>query len=90
QRRDFTINSLYYSVADFTVRDYVGGMQDLKEGLIRLIGTPETRYREDPVRMLRAVRFAAKLNMRISPETAEPIPRLATLINDVPPARLFE
>lgn len=90
QRRDFTINSLYYSVADFTVRDYVGGMLDLKEGLIRLIGTPETRYREDPVRMLRAVRFAAKLNMRISPETAEPIPRLATLINDVPPARLFE
>ncbi len=90
QRRDFTINSLYYSVADFTVRDYVGGMQDLQEGLIRLIGSPETRYREDPVRMLRAVRFAAKLNMRISPETAEPIPRLATLINDVPPARLFE
>ncbi|SUG79548.1 poly(A) polymerase [Salmonella enterica subsp. enterica] len=90
QRRDFTINSLYYSVADFTVRDYVGGMQDLKEGVIRLIGNPETRYREDPVRMLRAVRFAAKLNMRISPETAEPIPRLATLLNDIPPARLFE
>ncbi|WP_217992433.1 polynucleotide adenylyltransferase PcnB [Kosakonia pseudosacchari] len=90
QRRDFTINSLYYSVADFTVRDYVGGMRDLEEGVIRLIGNPETRYREDPVRMLRAVRFAAKLNMRISEETAEPIPRLATLINDVPPARLFE
>ncbi|WP_231828377.1 polynucleotide adenylyltransferase PcnB [Pseudocitrobacter corydidari] len=90
QRRDFTINSLYYSVADFTVRDYVGGMQDLEEGVIRLIGDPETRYREDPVRMLRAVRFAAKLSMRISEETAEPIPRLATLINDVPPARLFE
>ncbi|WP_216848981.1 polynucleotide adenylyltransferase PcnB [Kosakonia sacchari] len=90
QRRDFTINSLYYSIADFTVRDYVGGMRDLEEGVIRLIGNPETRYREDPVRMLRAVRFAAKLNMRISEETAEPIPRLATLINDVPPARLFE
>lgn len=90
QRRDFTINSLYYSVADFTVRDYVGGMKDLEEGVIRLIGDPETRYREDPVRMLRAVRFAAKLSMRISEETAEPIPRLATLINDVPPARLFE
>lgn len=73
QRRDFTINSLYYSVADFTVRDYVGGMKDLKDGVIRLIGNPETRYREDPVRMLRAVRFAAKLGMRISPETAEPI-----------------
>ena len=90
QRRDFTINSLYYSVADFTVRDYVGGMRDLEDGVIRLIGNPETRYREDPVRMLRAVRFAAKLHMRISDETAEPIPRLATLINDVPPARLFE
>ena len=90
QRRDFTINSLYYSVADFTVRDYVGGMKDLQEGVIRLIGDPETRYREDPVRMLRAVRFAAKLEMRISPETAEPIPRLATLLKDIPPARLFE
>ncbi|MFK3662986.1 polynucleotide adenylyltransferase PcnB [Scandinavium sp. NPDC088450] len=90
QRRDFTINSLYYSVADFTVRDYVGGMRDLDDGVIRLIGNPETRYREDPVRMLRAVRFAAKLNMSISADTAEPIPRLATLINDVPPARLFE
>lgn len=90
QRRDFTINSLYYSVADFTVRDYVGGMQDLNDRIIRLIGVPETRYREDPVRMLRAVRFAAKLGMTISPETAEPLPRLATLINDVPPARLFE
>ncbi|WP_330984886.1 MULTISPECIES: polynucleotide adenylyltransferase PcnB [Enterobacterales] len=90
QRRDFTINSLYYSVADFTVRDYVGGMRDLDDGVIRLIGNPETRYREDPVRMLRAVRFAAKLNMNISQDTAEPIPRLATLINDVPPARLFE
>ncbi len=75
QRRDFTINSLYYSVADFTVRDYVGGMKDLQDGVIRLIGNPETRYREDPVRMLRAVRFAAKLNMTISPETAEPLPR---------------
>lgn len=90
QRRDFTINSLYYSVADFTVRDYVGGMKDLQDGVIRLIGNPETRYREDPVRMLRAVRFAAKLDMRISPETAEPLPRLATLLHDVPPARLFE
>ncbi|MFD1804057.1 polynucleotide adenylyltransferase PcnB [Mixta tenebrionis] len=90
QRRDLTINSLYYSVADFTVRDYVGGLQDLQQGIIRLIGDPETRYREDPVRMLRVVRFAAKLEMRIAETTAEPIPRLATLLNDVPPARLFE
>ncbi|YCH32450.1 polynucleotide adenylyltransferase PcnB [Erwinia sp. D4-22] len=90
QRRDLTINSLYYSVADFSVRDYVGGLQDLQQGIIRLIGDPETRYREDPVRMLRVVRFAAKLDMTIAETTAEPIPRLATLLNDIPPARLFE
>nr|WP_233148820.1 polynucleotide adenylyltransferase PcnB [Shimwellia pseudoproteus] len=90
QRRDFTINSLYYSVADFTVRDYVGGLNDLRAGIIRLIGDPETRYREDPVRMLRAVRFAAKLNMSIEPATGEPIPRLSSLLNDVPAARLYE
>ncbi|CAK9885986.1 MAG: Poly(A) polymerase I [Candidatus Erwinia impunctatus] len=90
QRRDLTINSLYYSVADFTVRDYVGGLQDLQQGIIRLIGDPETRYREDPVRMLRVARFAARLDMQIAPETAEPLSRLASLINDVPSARLFE
>ncbi|MGL9773135.1 MAG: polynucleotide adenylyltransferase PcnB [Sodalis sp. (in: enterobacteria)] len=90
QRRDFSVNSLYYSVADFTLRDYTGGLKDLQEGTIRLIGDPETRYREDPVRMLRAVRFAAKLDMTISRETAEPIPRLAALLHDIPPARLFE
>ncbi|WP_026111611.1 polynucleotide adenylyltransferase PcnB [Winslowiella toletana] len=90
QRRDLTINSLYYSVADFTVRDYVGGLSDLQQGIIRMIGDPETRYREDPVRMLRVVRFAAKLDMSIAPETGEPIPRLATLLQDIPPARLFE
>ncbi|PVZ83343.1 polynucleotide adenylyltransferase [Serratia sp. S1B] len=90
QRRDFTINSLYYGIADFTVRDYVGGLNDLQQGVIRLIGDPETRYREDPVRMLRAVRFAAKLDMTLSKETAEPIPRLASLLSEIPPARLFE
>ncbi|MCR3756037.1 MAG: poly(A) polymerase I [Sodalis sp. Psp] len=90
QRRDFSVNSLYYSVSDFTLRDYTGGLKDLQEGTIRLIGDPETRYREDPVRMLRAVRFAAKLDMTISRETAEPIPRLAALLHDIPPARLFE
>ncbi|WP_097032625.1 polynucleotide adenylyltransferase PcnB [Sodalis endosymbiont of Henestaris halophilus] len=89
-RRDFSVNSLYYSVADFTLRDYTGGLKDLHAGIIRLIGDPETRYREDPVRMLRAVRFAAKLGMTISRETAEPIPRLSALLNDVPPPRLFE
>jgi poly(A) polymerase len=89
-RRDFTINSLYYSADDFTLRDFTGGLQDLQQGIIRLIGDPETRYREDPVRMLRAVRFAAKLEMEIEPATAEPIERLAHLLNDIPPARLFE
>ncbi|MBD2781869.1 polynucleotide adenylyltransferase PcnB [Xenorhabdus sp. 5] len=89
-RRDFTINSLYYGIEDFALRDYVGGMADLNAGIIRLIGDPETRYREDPVRMLRAIRFASKLDMTIAPATAEPIPRLAFLLNDIPSARLFE
>ena len=90
QRRDLTINSLYYSAADFTVRDYVNGLSDLQQGIIRLIGHPETRYREDPVRMLRVIRFSAKLGMQIAPETAEPIPELAGLLKNIPPARLFE
>ncbi|MGG4606874.1 polynucleotide adenylyltransferase PcnB [Providencia sp. Me31A] len=89
-RRDFTINSLYYNIEDFTLRDYVNGLQDLKAGVIRLIGDPETRYREDPVRMLRAVRFACKLNMSIEPKTAEPIHQLAHLLKGIPSARLFE
>ncbi|WP_127959953.1 polynucleotide adenylyltransferase PcnB [Serratia microhaemolytica] len=89
-RRDFTINSLYYGIADFTLRDYVGGLPDLQQGVIRLIGDPATRYREDPVRMLRAIRFAAKLDMTLSKETADPIKALAPLLGDIPPARLFE
>lgn len=89
-RRDFTVNSLYYNIDDFTLRDYVNGLKDLKAGVIRLIGDPETRYREDPVRMLRAVRFACKLNMSIEPKTAEPIYQLAHLLKEIPSARLFE
>lgn len=89
-RRDFTINSLYYCSKDFTVRDYCGGLQDLRQGVIRLIGEPETRYREDPVRMLRAVRFAAKLNMTLAPETAKPIVRLAPLLQNIPAPRIFD
>ncbi len=89
-RRDFTINSLYYRINDFTLRDYVGGFEDLKNGTIRLIGDPKIRYREDPVRMLRAIRFACKLNMQIDVETAKPIPQLAFLLKDIPSARLFE
>ena len=89
-RRDFTINGLYYSVKDFTIRDYCHGIDDLKNGLIRLIGDPETRYREDPVRMLRAIRFAAKLNMTIESNTAAPIKSLACLLKNIPSARLFD
>ena len=89
-RRDFTANALYYTVEDFSVRDYTGGFQDVQDRLIRLIGDPETRYREDPVRMLRAVRFAAKLDFGIEAATAEPIPRLALLLGEAAPARLFE
>jgi poly(A) polymerase len=89
-RRDFTVNALYYNIDDFSVVDYVGGMADLRSGTLRLIGDPEIRYREDPVRMLRAVRFAAKLGFLIAPECEVQIPRLARLMEAVPPARLFE
>lgn len=89
-RRDFTINALYYCIQDFTVLDYARGLQDLEARQLRLIGDPETRYREDPVRMLRAVRFAAKLGFTIEPKTATPIRSLASLLDHVPPARLFE
>ncbi|WP_085246939.1 polynucleotide adenylyltransferase PcnB [Gilliamella mensalis] len=89
-RRDFTMNALYYNVNNFTLRDYCGGLKDLQKGIIRLIGDPQTRYREDPVRMLRTVRFAAKLNMKIEPTTAEPIKDLAPLLKNIPSARLFD
>jgi poly(A) polymerase len=89
-RRDFTVNALYYNIADFSVVDYVGGVADLKAGLLRLIGDPEARYREDPVRMLRAIRFAAKLGFRIERGTEKPIAKLAPLLRDIPAARLYE
>jgi poly(A) polymerase len=89
-RRDFTANSLYYNIADFSVWDYVGGVEDIKARQLRLIGDPETRYREDPVRMLRAARFEAKLGFEIAPGSREPLERLAPLIDNVPPARLFD
>ena len=89
-RRDFTINALYYNIRDFSVMDYVGGASDLTQGRLRIIGDPETRYREDPVRMLRAVRFAAKLGFQMDADTSRPIRDLAPLLTQVPPARLFE
>ena len=90
ERRDFTVNALYYDIADFSIRDFCRGLDDLECRRIELIGDPETRYREDPVRMLRAVRFAVKLQMEISERTRAPIASLAPLLKDIPPARLFE
>lgn len=89
-RRDFGANALYYNVGDFSVWDFVGGAADIQERRLKLIGDPEERYREDPVRMLRAVRFAAKLDFSIEPHTEEPLKRLAQLLDGVPPARLFD
>ncbi len=89
-RRDFTVNALYYNIADFSVVDFMNGMDDLKSRVLRLIGEPEQRYREDPVRMLRALRFAAKLDFDLDPATEAPLRRLHGLLADIPPARLFE
>ena len=89
-RRDFTCNALYYNIADFSLWDYVGGKEDVAARVLKLIGDPETRFREDPVRMLRAARFEAKLSFEIDPATAEPIARLGELLGGVPPARLFD
>jgi len=90
RRRDFSVNALYYDVSDQNVIDYVGGVADLERGVLRVIGDPERRYREDPVRMLRAVRFAAKLGFRIDEATAAPIRALGELLLQVSPARMFE
>jgi len=89
-RRDFTINAMYYDPATQTVLDYHNGMADVRARLLRMIGDPATRYREDPVRMLRVVRFAAKLGFDIETSTRAPISELADLINNVPAARLFD
>lgn len=89
-RRDFTINALYYNINDFSLVDYVGGIQDLHAKQVRLIGDPVVRYREDPVRMLRAIRFAAKLDFVIHPDTAKPIGTLASLLLNISSARLYD
>lgn len=89
-RRDFRVNALYYDISDFSVRDYVGGMQDLHDRVLRLIGDPEVRYHEDPVRMLRAARLAGKLGMRIDAAAAAPFESLGPLLGDAAPARLFD
>jgi poly(A) polymerase len=90
RRRDFTVNALYYDPATEEVVDFHGGLADLKKRVMRVIGDPETRYREDPVRMLRAVRLAAKLGLTLDAATREPIREMADLMERVPPARLFD
>lgn len=89
-RRDFTVNALYYSIKDFTVIDYVNGMKDHEAGTLRLIGDPETRFREDPVRMLRAVRFAVKLGFKIDLACEQALFAMADLLGHIPPARLYD
>jgi poly(A) polymerase len=89
-RRDFTINAMFLDPVSGTIRDYLGGYQDLKQKRLRLIGEPHLRYREDPVRLLRAARFVAKLDVEPDQGTELPIRILAPLLNSVPPARLFE
>lgn len=89
-RRDFTINALYYNIADFSIVDYCGGMHDLKHRLIRMIGDPSQRYHEDPVRLLRAIRLSAKLNLHIEAKTEAGLLALSHLLQHVPSSRLFD
>ena len=89
-RRDFTVNALYYDPVSQEIWDYHNGVADLKAGVLRIIGDPAQRYREDPVRMLRAVRLAAKLGLKLDPAAKKPIKALAGLLEDVPAARLFD
>ncbi|HEX6639281.1 MAG TPA: polynucleotide adenylyltransferase PcnB [Steroidobacteraceae bacterium] len=89
-RRDFTANALYYNIADFSIWDYAGGVEDIAARRLKLIGDPVMRYREDPVRMLRAARFEAKLGFTLEGETGSAIGQLKELLASVPPARLFD
>ena len=89
-RRDFTANALYYNIADFSIWDYVGGVEDVLARRLRVIGDPQTRFREDPVRMLRAARFEAKLDFTIDPPVEAAIHELGGLLASAPPARLFD
>ena len=89
-RRDFTCNALYYNIADFSIWDYTDGMKDIERRRLVLIGEPEARLREDPVRMLRAVRFAAKLDFKIDKSIENAMPGLIDLLANVPAARLFD
>ena len=89
-RRDFTANALYYNIADFSLVDFTGGMADIKNQVLQIIGDPAVRFQEDPVRMLRAIRFAAKLNFTLEPMMSEQIIKLGSCMENVPTARLFD
>ena len=89
-RRDFTVNALYYTTDGFRVLDFCSGIEDLKAKKIRIIGNPVERYKEDPVRMLRAIRFSAKLNFTIEENTQKPIDELSYLLDSISSARLFD
>lgn len=89
-RRDFTINGLYYNIKDFSIIDYVGGLKDLHEKTIRLIGDPYERFKEDPVRMLRALRFMGKLGFHLAPNLEKPLLELGHCLKEVSPARLLD
>ena len=89
-RRDFTINALYYNIADFSIVDYVDGVKDLRAGNLRLIGEPDVRYLEDPMRLLRAIRFAAKLEVDIDKATEDAFQTYGKLLKDISPARMFD
>ena len=90
RRRDFTVNALFFDPVHEEIWDYLKGYEDIKAKRLRIIGDPLRRYREDPIRMLRVVRLAAKLDMQLDPDTAAPIRDLAPLLRNVPPSRLFD
>ena len=90
RRRDFSINALYYDPVENVLIDYVGGFSDLQRQLLRVIGDPKRRFEEDPVRMLRAVRFAVRLDLKMERRMESVLPGLAGLLGHVPPARLFD
>ena len=89
-RRDFTVNAMYYDPLREIVVDYHGGIQDARKKLLRMIGDPSARYREDPVRIVRTVRFAAKLGFQIEAKTRAPIQSMAALLDNIPPSRTFD
>ena len=89
-RRDFTVNALYYDPLDEVLTDYLGGLDDLRHRRLKLIGKPAIRYREDPIRIIRAIRFSAKLDFELDGTTGTAIPETSHMLNEVAPARLFD